>query len=137
MKSDFHLPKIFVVCFIESLLKMITNIFYFILKALFVLKIFKFLPWLFGCVGKTAWLERQGWLQNPWRCSLVNKHLQYTYSPIFQKVKPTRGWNLVNQYDITREIFFFENYDENEPGGVVPDFFLLFCSVQLSFNMIQ
>ena len=30
-----------------------------ILKALFVLKIFKFLPWLFRHVEKTAWLERK------------------------------------------------------------------------------
>ena len=33
------------------------NCFYYILKALFVLKIFKFLSWLFGHVEKTAWLE--------------------------------------------------------------------------------
>ena len=35
--------KICVICFIESPLKMMTNTFYFILKTLFVLKIFKFL----------------------------------------------------------------------------------------------
>ena len=34
------------------------NAFDFILKALFVLKIFKFLPWLFGHVEKKAWLQR-------------------------------------------------------------------------------
>ena len=34
--------------------------FYFILKALFALKKFKFLSWLFGYVEKTAWLERLG-----------------------------------------------------------------------------
>ena len=33
---------------------------YFILKALFVLKTFKFLFWLFGHVEKTTWLERPG-----------------------------------------------------------------------------
>ena len=43
-----------VICFIESPLKMMKNAFYFILKTLFVLKIFKFLSWLFGHVGKTA-----------------------------------------------------------------------------------
>ena len=86
--------KICVLCLIESPLKMIKNVFYFILKALFVLKIFKFLSWLFGHVGKTAWLERQGWLQN--RRNLVNKHLQYTYCPISQEVNVTRLWNLVN-----------------------------------------
>ena len=33
------------------------NAFYFILKALFVLKIFKFLSQLFGHAEKTTWLE--------------------------------------------------------------------------------
>ena len=47
------------------------NAFYFILNALFVCKIFKFLSRLSGHVEKTAWLERQGWLQNSWRYNLV------------------------------------------------------------------
>ena len=54
LKSNSHPPKN---CFIyvnESLLKMVKNAFYFILKAFFVLKIFKFLSQLFGHVGKTA-----------------------------------------------------------------------------------
>ena len=42
----------------KPFLKKIKNRFYFILKALFVLKIFKFLSWLFGHVEKTTWLER-------------------------------------------------------------------------------
>ena len=46
------------ICFSDSPSKMMKNVFYFILKALFVLKIFKFLYWLFGHVEKTAWLER-------------------------------------------------------------------------------
>ena len=50
--------KVCVICLIESSLTIMKNAFYFILKALFVLKIFKFLSWLFGHVGKTAWLER-------------------------------------------------------------------------------
>ena len=36
----------------ENLLKMMKNAFYSTLKILFVLKIFKFLPWLFGHVEK-------------------------------------------------------------------------------------
>ena len=48
LKSDSHLPKKIVICFIESLLKMMKNDFYFILKALFVLKIFKLLSRRFG-----------------------------------------------------------------------------------------
>ena len=39
-------------------LKMMENAFYFILKALFVLQIFKLLSWLFEHVEKKAWLER-------------------------------------------------------------------------------
>ena len=46
--------NICVICLIESPLKMMKNAFYFILKALFVLKIFKFLSQLFGYVGKMA-----------------------------------------------------------------------------------
>ena len=65
------------------------NALYFILKALFVLKIFKFLSWLFGHVGKTAWLERQDEFQNSWR-HLVNKQLQYIYFLISHEVETTR-----------------------------------------------
>ena len=36
------------------------NAFYYILKALFVLNLFKFLSWHFGHVEETAWLEREG-----------------------------------------------------------------------------
>ena len=43
-----------VICLIESPLKLMKNASYFILKALFILKIFKFLSRLFGHVGKTA-----------------------------------------------------------------------------------
>ena len=41
----------------ESLWKLMKDAFYFVLKALFVLKIFKFLSWLFGHVQKTVWFE--------------------------------------------------------------------------------
>ena len=46
--------KICVICLIESPFKMMKNAFYFILIALFVLKIFTFLSPLFGHLGKTA-----------------------------------------------------------------------------------
>ena len=53
--------KICVICFFETLLKITKNDFYFTSKALLVLKIFKYLLWLFGHVEEaTAWLERQG-----------------------------------------------------------------------------
>ena len=46
--------KICVICFIESLSQMMKNAFYFNLKALFVLKIFKLLSCVFGHAGKTV-----------------------------------------------------------------------------------
>ena len=57
-----YLPKvglslfknILFICFNESPLKMMKNAFYFILKALFILKIFKFLSGHFGHVVKMA-----------------------------------------------------------------------------------
>ena len=55
LKSDSHLPK---KLFYENFSKMMKNALYFNLKALFVLKIFKFFSWTFGHVEKTAWLER-------------------------------------------------------------------------------
>ena len=44
--------KMCFICFSESILKIKKIAFYFILKALFVLKIFRFLFWLFGHVVK-------------------------------------------------------------------------------------
>ena len=38
--------KIYIICFIESPVKAMENAFYFILKALFVLKVYKLLSWL-------------------------------------------------------------------------------------------
>ena len=49
-----RLKKNCVICLIESPLKIMKHAFYFILKALLVLKIFRFLSRLFGHVGKTA-----------------------------------------------------------------------------------
>ena len=46
--------KICVICLIESPFKMMKIVFYFILKPLFILKLFKFLSRLFGHVGKMA-----------------------------------------------------------------------------------
>ena len=47
-----------IICYTGSPLKMMKNAFYFILKALFVLQISKFLWQLFCHVGKTTWLEK-------------------------------------------------------------------------------
>ena len=43
LKWDSHLPKKIIICFNDSPSKIMKNALYFILKAIFVLKIFKFL----------------------------------------------------------------------------------------------
>ena len=55
--SDSNLPKkVFFICLNESPLKMMKNAFYFMLKALIVIKIFNFLlMWENGLIGK-IWL---------------------------------------------------------------------------------
>ena len=55
-----HSPKLLkLLLFIETLLKIMKNAFYFIFKALFVFKIFNFFSWLFGYVQKSAWLKNK------------------------------------------------------------------------------
>ena len=44
--------KIVFICFNESPLKLMKNVFYLLLKALFVIEILKILSWLFGYVEK-------------------------------------------------------------------------------------
>ena len=50
-----HLSKVDLICFNRRPLKMMKNSFYVMLKALFVLKIFKFLLRLFWSCSQTAW----------------------------------------------------------------------------------
>ena len=61
LKVGPHPQKKSFIYFNESPLKMIKNAFYFILRALFVLKIFKFLSWLSGHVEKTGLIRNMGW----------------------------------------------------------------------------
>ena len=63
----------------ESLLKTVRNAFYFTLKALFVLQIFKILSWLFGHVTKR--LDKKGWVNfkfydvTTWLTNNCNTHI--------------------------------------------------------------
>ena len=82
------------ICFNESPLKLMKNVFYLTLKVIFVLKIYKFLSWLLGHVEETAYLERQSLCQDLWRHSLINKHYN-THCTVSYKVKATRQWNVV------------------------------------------
>ena len=55
------------------------------LKALFVLKIFKFLSWLFGHIEKRL----------SWRHNVVIKQLQYTYCLISHELKVMKFGQLI------------------------------------------
>ena len=138
--------KISVVYFIESLLKMMKNDFCFILKALFILKIFKFLSWLFrsfrknDLIRKVILISKFITSQPGWQTIAI--HILHNIS----QVKATRQWNLVNYKTSIRGIFFFKNYAENEVGRLVPDLFLFFkyasyevktSGLQLSFNIFR
>ena len=57
---------------------MMKNAFYFILKALFVLKIFKFSFWRFGHVEDTAWLEKVNFKIHDVITWLTNNYNIYT-----------------------------------------------------------
>ena len=47
-----------IICFNDKPSKMMKDTFYFILKALFVLKIFRRLPWLFGHAEKKGLIKK-------------------------------------------------------------------------------
>ena len=66
LKSDSHFPRIIFICFNESLLKVMKNAFYFMLKALFILKIFKIFVW-------TYWSYRRNGLIR--KIKLISKYL--------------------------------------------------------------
>ena len=71
------------------------NAFYFILKALLVLKIFKCLLRLFGHVVRTAWLKRltSKLMTSQHGLQTIAIHI---YWQIFHKIKATRQRNLDN-----------------------------------------
>ena len=116
-KVKLHLPKKCVIAFIETPLKMMKNIFYFILKALFILKIFKFFVMIFGSCRKNSLIRK------------INQAI------IFGQLIEDDKINI-----------FLKNYAENEAWRLVTDLFLFFkkglyeikpSSLQLSFNIFR
>ena len=86
LKSESHLSKK-IIYFNDSPSKMMNKTFYFILKALFILKMFKFLSWLCG-------FRKSGLIR---KIRLISKlQLQYTYCSISHELKATRQQNLVS-----------------------------------------
>ena len=110
LTSDSHLPKNRVICFIESPLNMIKNAFYFTLKALFFLKILKFLSWLFAHVkiGKIGLISK---LMTPQTCQqtiVIDIFLIISRSKGNQTMKFGQFIKYENRY------ILFKSYAENE-----------------------
>ena len=127
LKSDPHLPKknIFI-CFNESALKVIKNAFYSILKALFVLKIFKFLSWVFRYVEKTAWLVSKFMTSQPgWQTIAIHILTNISRSKRDQTLKFDQ---VIEYYRIN---ILFKNYTKNEAGRLVAGLFLFFKKLHL------
>ena len=92
----------------KSHLKMMKNAFYFNSKALFVLKIFKFLSWLFYHVCKR--------LEISWRHSLVNKLFLIHISPNISRSKGNEKMKYEQLIECNmRNIFLKKSYTKR--GG--------------------
>ena len=70
------------------------NALYFMLKAIFVLKIFTFLSWLFGCAGKR--LDKKAMINFKTHDVTDLTTNNYNTMPISQEIKATRQWILVS-----------------------------------------
>ena len=108
----------------ESPLKMMKNAFYFTLKALFVLKILKFLSSPFGHVEKTAQQKDKVNFKihdEKLNKKLDKKQLQCTYCPISQEVKATNQamkFGQLIEYNM-RNIFVEKSYTKRA-GETIP-----------------
>ena len=108
--------KMCVICLIGSPLKMMKNAIHFFLKSFFVLKIFKFLSWHIGYVGKTAWLIRKLRLVSKFVTSQPG--LQAISIWILPNISQTKGNQTIKFGQVIEhnKIFFFKNCVENKAG---------------------
>ena len=117
------------------------NVFYFMLKALFVLEIFTFLSWLFGYTEKR--LEKKVKVNSKiynitdWTTNNYNTQ----YCPISQEVKTIREWNLVTRIEHkVRKKFFKKSFKVNaqEILELTTEALFQMCSVKnISFKISQ
>ena len=122
--SEWLLSKKFVLfAFNKSRLKMMKNAFYFVLKTLLFSRCLNFCL-DFSVIQKKRlyWKDKVNFNIfdfTTWLTSTYNTH-----SPISREVRTTKQWlGLVN---ITREIFFFKNYAQNDIGKLVPSLLLFY-----------
>ena len=104
LKPDsYHLPKtIWFICFNESFLKIMKNASYFILKAFFVLKIFRSLSWLFVYAQKKTKTKKIGLIR---KIKLISKFMMSqtnttpTLTNISSKENQTMKFGQVIEYN--------------------------------------
>ena len=105
----------------ESPLKMMKNIFYFTSKALCVLKIFKFLSWLFGHVAK--WLDKKDKVNL--KLYGVTAWLTNIVIHILPNTSRSKGNQTMKFSQLTEcYIFFLKNHTQNVMEKLVLDPFL-------------
>ena len=88
------------------------------LKSLFVLKILKFLPWIFGHVGKR--LDKKA------KFNFKNREVTIFTFPNISRIKDDQQIKFRQLIKYNVRIFFFKNYAENDAGRLDPDLFLVF-----------
>ena len=108
----------------ESCLKMIKNIFYFMLKAFFVLEIFTFLSWFFGYVEKR--LDKKVKLMRNFVTS--QSEIQIITIYVMTNISRSKGNEVMEfgqliEYNVKNN-FLQKFYTENEVGRLIPEIFL-------------
>ena len=111
-KSTFIFQKkICFICFIESSLNTMRST-YFILKAIFVLKILKFVL-TFWSFRKKLLIKKISLTSKLWSHNLLNKQLQYAHCSISHKVNKGNQTMKSCQLIEYSKTFFFINHAEN------------------------
>ena len=107
--------------FNECPLKMMKNTFYFISKVLFVVKVFKFLPWLFGNVEKNGLIRKIRLILNLWCHNPLNKQLISILTlPDISESKCNQAMKCGQLIQRNKRKTFFKKHTGNEAGRLVP-----------------
>ena len=127
LKSDSHPPKkIFFICFNESPLKMVKNAFYFILKGLFVLKMFKCLFWLFWSCRKNGLIRNIRLISKFMTSQLGQQTIKIHILPSISRSKSNQTLKFGQSIEYNKRNFFFKNHAQNMAERLVPDLFFFF-----------
>ena len=114
------------ICSTESPLKMMKNVVYFILKAIFVLKICKFLSWLFRSCSKIGLIREIRLTSKLMKSQTGYQTMTIYIFPNISRCKSNQTMKLDQLIEYNKRNIFLQNYMENEVGRLVPDLLLFF-----------